>query len=105
MKKKCVIFLLLLLAINGFSQNLFVDNLQCEHKNNPLGINTTAPQFSWQLQSPQRNVVQTGYRILVADKQELLQKNIGNIWDSKKINSNQSIQVLFKGKKINAAAK
>lgn len=105
MKKKCVIFLLLLLAINGFSQNLFVDNLQCEHKNNPLGINTTAPQFSWQLQSPQRNVVQTGYRILVADKAELIQKNIGNIWDSKKVSSNQSIQILFKGKKINAIAK
>ncbi|MGG9960376.1 family 78 glycoside hydrolase catalytic domain [Ferruginibacter sp. SUN106] len=105
MKRNLVFILTLLLVGKSFGQQLTIANLQCEHKVNPPGINTTAPQFSWQLQSPQRNVVQTAYRVLVSDKVELLQKNVGNIWDSKKISSNQSIQILFKGKKISAAAK
>jgi hypothetical protein len=105
MKKNVFFIALLLCCINVFSQNIGVTNLQCEHKVNPVAINTNAPQFSWQLQSLQRNVTQTAYRILVADQQGLLQKNIGNIWDSKKISSDRSVQVLFKGKKLNAATK
>jgi alpha-L-rhamnosidase len=105
MKKNMLFILMLLFAANVFAQNIAVTNLQCEHKSNPLAINTTAPQFGWQLQSGQRNVLQTAYRILVADKRELLEKNTGNIWDSKKAGSNQSAQVLFKGKKLNAATK
>lgn len=104
--KKHVFFILMLLFITKvFSQNIAVTHLQCEHTTNPLAINTTVPQFAWQLQSVQRNVLQTAYRILVADKPGLLEKNTGNIWDSKKISSNQSVQVLYKGKKLHAAAK
>ncbi|WP_462253533.1 family 78 glycoside hydrolase catalytic domain [Ferruginibacter sp.] len=105
MKKSSFFILILLLAVKSFAQQIIISNLQCDHKINPLAINTASPHFSWQLQSAQRNVLQTAYRILVADKMELLQKDRGNIWDSKKINSNQSTQILFKGIKINAATK
>jgi alpha-L-rhamnosidase len=105
MKKNTLFVFLFLFSAKLISQTIVVSNLQCEHKTDPLAINTVAPQFGWQLRSPQRNVLQTAYRILVSDKLELLQKNIGNTWDSKKINSNNSIQVVFKGKKIAAATK
>ena len=105
MKKNVFFIVMLLFTAKVFSQNIAVTHLQCEHTTNPLAINTTAPQFGWQLQSAQRNVLQTAYRILVADKPGLLEKNTGNIWDSKKISSNQSIQVVYKGKKLHAAAK
>jgi len=105
MKKNNLVILLLLFSVQVVSQQPFVTNLQCEYKTNPLAINTIAPQFSWQLQFAQRGVVQTGYRILVTDKAGLLEKNIGNIWDSKKISSNRSVQILFKGRKINAGTK
>ena len=44
--------------------------------------------------------MQSAYRILVADDKELLRQGLGNIWDSKKVISNQSIQVVYKGKKL-----
>ena len=93
MKKSSFFILILLLAVKSFAQQIIISNLQCEQKKDPLAINTASPHFSWQLQSAQRNVLQTAYRILIADKIELLQKDSGNIWDSKKINSNQSIQI------------
>jgi hypothetical protein len=105
MKRSSFFILILLLGVKSFAQQIVISNLQCEQKTNPLAINTASPHFSWQLQSAQRNVLQTAYRILVADKMELLQKNTGNIWDSKKINSNRSIQIEFKGIKITAATK
>lgn len=96
--------LLLLLSAKLFSQNIGVTNLQCEHKTDPLGIDKATPVFGWQLQSAKRGVLQTAYRIIVADKIELLQKNVGNIWDSKKIISDRSAQVIFKGKKLQASS-
>jgi alpha-L-rhamnosidase len=105
MKKNALLILLLFISATIFSQTIVVDHLQCEHKLDPMAINTSAPQFGWQLQSTQRNVLQTAYRILVSDNPDLLKKNIGNTWDSKKISSNNSIQVAFKGKKINSATK
>ena len=97
--KKYVFLLLLFIAAKGYAQQLSITNLQCESKTAPVGIDRAMPKFNWQLQSAQRGVLQTAYRILVADKRELLEKNQGNTWDSKKISSGQSIQILFKGNK------
>jgi alpha-L-rhamnosidase len=100
MKHKLLLLLVLVPAINSFSQQLSLINLTCENKPGPLGVEKSAPSLSWQLKSSDRNVLQTAYRILVADDSLLLQKNIANIWDSKKVISNQSIQVKYKGKKL-----
>jgi alpha-L-rhamnosidase len=105
MVKKIFFLPVVFISLQCIAQQLSIGHLQCEHKSNPLSINSTAPQFGWQLQSTQRNALQTAYRIIVADQPALLQRNIGNIWDSKKISSNNSIQVMYKGKKISAAAK
>lgn len=102
MKQKFILALLLVVTVDSFAQELFVISLNCENKENPLGIESVSPSLGWQLQSGQRNVLQTAYRILVADNLSLLKKNIGNVWDSKKITSHQSIQVKFKGEKLQA---
>ena len=44
--------------------------------------------------------MQKAYRVLVADDEALLQKNTGNVWDSKKVVSGQSVQVAYAGKKL-----
>jgi hypothetical protein len=80
----CYIGFSLLVSL-GISQHLSVTNLRCESTNEPLGIDITNPRLSWELKSDQRNVLQTAYRILVADDSFLLRKGLGNIWDSKKI--------------------
>lgn len=102
MKQNFILAFLLMVALNAFAQDFSAISLKCENKENPIGIESTSPSLSWQLQSHQRNVLQTAYRILVADNLSLLKKNNGNVWDSKKITSNQSIQVTYKGKKMQA---
>ena len=103
MKRKCLSILLFLFSLNAFSQGLVVDHLKCEYKLNPLGIESIFTKLSWQLKSNQRSVLQTSFRILVSDDPNLLEKNIGNTWDSKKVISDQSVQVKYVGQKLLAA--
>jgi alpha-L-rhamnosidase len=97
---KRIYLLLFILPVQVFAQGLKVVNLQCEYKQNPQGIESSSPRLSWELQSAQQNVLQTAYRILVADDPGRLKNNIGNVWDSKKINSPASLQVAYKGIKL-----
>ncbi|WP_091380507.1 family 78 glycoside hydrolase catalytic domain [Mucilaginibacter mallensis] len=95
--------LLLLFPSQVFAQTLKVANLQCEYESNPMGIEASSPKLSWKLQSAERNIMQTAYRILVSDNIESLDKNIGNTWDSKHINSSTSIEVAYKGRPLLSA--
>jgi hypothetical protein len=88
-----------------FSQKLSVSNLRCEFSNDPLGVDVANPHLSWELKSDQRNILQTAYRVLVADDPALLDNQTGNIWDSKKINSSASMQVRFVGKALRSVKK
>ncbi|WP_345953461.1 family 78 glycoside hydrolase catalytic domain [Mucilaginibacter sp. PAMB04168] len=93
----------LLLPLQALAQNLKVANLQCEYKANAIGVDVAAPELSWQLQSSGYNVTQTSYQVLVADNADALGKNTGNVWDSKKVASSASIQVLYRGKPLQSA--
>ena len=95
-----MLFTALVFSLQGFSQDLSVVSLRCEHKADPSGVEASAPSLSWQLKSDERSVLQTAYRILVSDDPGLLKKGIGNVWDSKKVFSNQSLHVGYKGKKV-----
>jgi len=79
-----------------------ITELKCNFKNNPLGINQS-PQFIWILHSGERNQVQSAYHILLSDDPLLLNKNIGNIWDTKKVISEQSINVFYEGNTLESA--
>ena len=59
-----------------------------------------SPVLNWQIASDDRDVVQTAYRILVADSPEHLAAGEGNCWDSGKIRSDSSIQISYKGKPL-----
>lgn len=67
-----------------------------------MGIETQEPRFSWQISTSERNFVQSAYEILVADSPDLLDKNKGNVWSSKKVNSQNSVLVPFAGKALEA---
>ncbi len=75
---------------------LFVSNLTCEYRTNPLGIDVLQPRLSWQLESSQRGARQTAYRILVAVSETGLSGS-GLLWDSGKVSSDQSIHVKYGG--------
>ena len=76
--------------------------LKCEYAENPLGIENPSPELSWMLQSETRNQKQTGYRILVSGNEQNLQKNIGDLWDSHKVLSDESVHVRYEGKKLSS---
>ncbi len=53
------------------------------------------PEFNWVV--PQGAVTQKAYQVLVASTKEMVSNNIGDVWDSGMVNSNQSTNVEFGG--------
>jgi alpha-L-rhamnosidase len=105
MKRLMAFSIIVLAGIICHAQSLKAVNLRCEYRVNPLGVDTKNLRFSWELQSSRSNILQSACRILVADNEALLAKNIGNVWDSKKATSAASIQVEYKGKELKPAKK
>lgn len=95
--KKLITILVLFISIQQLTAQVTVANLRCEMLVNPLGIDAKQPRLSWQLQSNQRNVVQTSYQILVSSSIQNLQQNKGDVWNSGNIISNQSLHVQYNG--------
>ncbi len=82
-----------------------LENLRCEYRHNPLGIDVVKPRLGWVIQERNqkprsRNQSQTAYQVLVATTPELLAKDQGDLWDSGKVMSDQSIQVEYAGKPL-----
>ncbi len=51
------------------------------------------PLFSWQINSDQRNQMQSAYQILVSNNPEDLKNTKGTLWNSGKVNSDQSVLI------------
>lgn len=77
-------------------------DLRCEYLVNPLGIGVPGPRLSWIVQSDDRGQVQTAYRILVASDPGLLTEEKADLWDTGKVLSNQSAQVVYEGKLLSS---
>jgi alpha-L-rhamnosidase len=86
-------------------QQIKLTELCCEYTQNPLGIDTPSPRFSWILKSEKRGQMQSAYRILVASNQEKLDANIGDKWDSGKVASDNSINIVYQGKPLSSGEK
>ena len=69
---------------------LVIENLTCEMVQNPMAVSVNHPRLSWQLSSTDFNVSQAAYQILIASSLEKLKENNADIWDSGKVNSDQS---------------
>ena len=94
---KRLIMLLSLLGSASFGADLAVSALTCEFMSNPRGIKTPAPRLSWKLDSDQRDVAQTAYRIEVARSAEKLAAGEADLWDSGRVASDQSYLVPYAG--------
>jgi len=84
------------------SQNagIKVTDLRCEYLVNPMGIDVIEPRLSWILKSEQRSCMQSAYHVLVASSAETLERNRGDLWNSGKVKSDQTNQVVYKGKPL-----
>ena len=71
--------------------------LRCEFQVNPLGIEEIQPRLSWQLVSAERGARQVACQILVSSTPELLQQDKGDLWDSGRLESDESIGTVYAG--------
>ena len=93
----------LLLAGAALNGQVRVGELRCEYRVNPVGIDTPEPRLNWLLSAVNpkaRALKQTAYRVLAASTDENLRANRGDLWDSGKVMSADSIQVAYQGKPL-----
>lgn len=77
-----------------------ITHLICEYRNNPLGIDVIEPRLGWQMQTERSGARQTAYRVLVASSPDLLNDRQGDLWDSGRVDSDQSVHVVYAGKPL-----
>ncbi len=92
--------LILISNCSNFTPPVTIQNPVCEYLTNPTGIDTPAPRFSWQLTSNQRGQTQTAYRILVASRPNNLEQELGDLWDSGRIESDQNLHIQYQGEAL-----
>lgn len=79
------------------SENNAPAHLQCEGMQEPLGIDIAHPRLSWQLQDSRRGARQAAYQVRVASSSEGLALDRVDVWDSGRVESDQSVNVSYGG--------
>ena len=104
MKKNLLALAASLLAPLASIYAVEVQDLRCEFRTSPLAIDTAKPGLSWKLETGnlklERGINQTAYQILVASTPEILAKDQGDLWDSGKVDSGQSVHIEYQGKPL-----
>lgn len=77
--------------------NVKVNNLKCEYSVDPLGLEVLRPRLSWHIESDCRGQLQKAYQVLVSTSVSRLEAGDGDLWDSGKVDSDNSIQVEYDG--------
>lgn len=82
-----------------------VAGLRCEALDDPLGIDTPRPRLSWVMEPvgrvpAARGQRQTAYRVLVASAPEALAAERGDLWDSGRVESDQSTFIEYDGRTL-----
>jgi alpha-L-rhamnosidase len=98
-----VLALGLVFGLSATAASVTVETLRCEYLENPLGIDTPQPRLSWVLESKQRGQKQTAYQVLGASSEAALKANTGDLWDSGKVSSDQTLQVVYAGKTLSSS--
>lgn len=77
-------------------------DLRCEYAENPLGLGTASPRFSWVPPRGERGSRQSAYRILCSSSLARLESGSGDVWDSGKRDSDRCHLVPFDGSTLSA---
>ena len=97
--------LLALTIVSGFSKKevkslLVPSELTTEYQSEPVGIQSDTPEFGWQFETNKRGQRQSAYQVLVSSSLTELNKNNGDLWNSDKIDSDQSFSIQYNGKPL-----
>ena len=81
---------------------LQVERMRCEYLDEPLAVRELAPRLTWTLASEENGARQCAYRILVASTTNALARGEGDLWDSGKVFSEESVNVPYAGARLAA---
>jgi alpha-L-rhamnosidase len=102
--KKFFLHLTLIISLFTISAKaqtkIIVSDLKCEMLTNPEGIDVLQPRLSWKIKAEVNDVKQTHYQILASSSLEKLNAGNADLWDSGKVQSDESINVIYNGKKL-----
>jgi hypothetical protein len=93
-----ITLLLALLALPSVTP----ENLRCEFRVEPRGVDAVPPRLSWTLDSSQRGQFQSAYQVLVASSRAALEEGRGDLWDSGKIAGRESVNIAYGGKRLSS---
>ncbi|MFD8567295.1 family 78 glycoside hydrolase catalytic domain [Streptomyces sp. NPDC059639] len=82
-----------------------VTGLTVEHRVDPLGTDASRPRFGWRLGSQRRGLAQGAYRIRVASSAARLSAGRGDVWDSGRVTSADSVAVTYDGPQLQASTR
>jgi alpha-L-rhamnosidase len=77
-----------------------IAQLICEYRSNPLGIDVTQPRLGWQMQTNRLGAKQRAYQIQASSSPDDLDRGNANLWNSGKIESEQSVHVVWEGQAL-----
>jgi alpha-L-rhamnosidase len=86
--------------VEALAQSSKPMNLECESLITPLGMDVAKPVLSWKLQDRSAGAQQTAYEIQVASSSALLDAGKPDIWDSKRVESGNSIGAVYEGPEL-----
>ena len=77
-------------------------NLRCEYRQDPLGIDASQPRLFWILDAvpTARGKAQSAYQVLVASSPEKLTERQGDLWDSGRVMSDESLHIEYRGRPL-----
>jgi alpha-L-rhamnosidase len=78
-------------------RTMTLTDLQCEYQQNPLGLDVHKPRLGWKLVSTRRDERQSAYHVVVASDEAKLLAGKGDLWDSGKVASDESVHVVYAG--------
>ena len=74
--------------------------LRCEYLVDPLGVDETSPRLSWLVSSSRRGECQTAWQILVAGTEGNLARDVGDLWDSGRVEGGDTIGAVYRGRPL-----
>ncbi|MDR9366943.1 MAG: family 78 glycoside hydrolase catalytic domain [Balneolaceae bacterium] len=103
-----IISLLISLLLTSCSENGNLSNvrdLKVEYLTNPYGLDEENPRFSWIYDDNTRGASQTAYRIIVSGNPENLENEEGDLFDTGKVSSSNTVHVEYDGAPLESGNK
>jgi alpha-L-rhamnosidase len=88
------------LVSGGVCADLQPERLRTEYLADPVGLDETRPRLSWWVTSEQRDQHQSARQILVASSREKLAADVGDLWDSGRVESAETVNIEYAGQPL-----